>query len=408
MSHHSKNNFCAERSADVKNRIIKILSALICLALIFTVISLTPTHIRGAESSEVVLFYNDKAWTLARLPVEKIHSIYYVPITFMVQLPDVDVRVNEALKTFIITHGDYFLSFDITSDFAVNHNKERMYLKSGEYHNERYVPVDTVCAYLKLGYEEYKSPSTGATAIRVTDGHQTKPLKEIAEQKFPSLFSSPANQGDTTSPSNTTPSVSTTHTAPLLPERTVYITFENAPGEYTDDILEVLKGSGITATFFVVGEKMAGQADIISKIVACGHTIALQSMNESDGITDAAELIGDIETQNEILYSFIKQKSRIRKSPDVSDETYETLRNVGYYLWKPNITIPASVRNARSAATAAIDGIWKNEIAVISFEENKYTADALKLLLDFIKENRNSCEIRAVCPVFHEDGSGIE
>ena len=285
----------------MKNRIIKILSAVICLALIFTVTAVTPVRIRGAESPKVVLFYNDRAWTLARLPVEKIHSIYYAPISFMVQLPDVDVRVNESLKTFIITHGDYFLSFDITSDFAVNHNKEKMYLKSGEYHNERYVPIDSVCAYLKLGYEEYKSPSTDAIALRVTDGHQTKTLKEIAEQKYPSLFSPPESTDETTAPHGDSGNSSgTTVPKPLLPERTIYITIEGAPGKYTDDILRVLKHGNVKATFFLVGEKMAGNAAAVSKIAAGGHTVALQSMNGTDSKTDAASRITDIEAQNEL------------------------------------------------------------------------------------------------------------
>ncbi len=390
----------------VKNRTIKILSAVICLVLIFTVISVTPMHIHGAESSKVVLFYNDRAWTLARLPVEKVHSIYYVPISFMVQLPDVDVRVNNTLKTFIITHGDYFLSFDITSDFAVSHEKVRMYLKTGEYHNERYVPVSTVCAHLDLGYEEYKHPETGAIALRVTDGHQTKPLKELAEQKYPSLFSASVSTGDKTPSSGS--SDSTTAPKPLLPKRTIYITVENAPGKYTDGILDVLKEFNVRATFFTVGDTMADNAALLSKIKSGGHAVALQSMSENDTASDAKTLLDDIEEQNELLYKLIKQKSRIRKAPDVDENVRASLEAYGYYLWSANVVISGDTRSARAAANIAIDGIWKNDVAVISFEENKYTADALKLVLNFINENRDSCEIRTVSPVFREDGIAAE
>ena len=80
----------------MKNKIIKLISAVVCTALIFTVTAVVPTVIHGAQSDDVVLFYNDRAWTLARLPVEQIHNIYYVPITFMAQLPEVEIQVDSS------------------------------------------------------------------------------------------------------------------------------------------------------------------------------------------------------------------------------------------------------------------------------------------------------------------------
>lgn len=389
----------------MKNKIIKLISAVVCTALIFTVTAVVSTVIHGAQSDDVVLFYNDRAWTLARLPVEQIHNIYYVPITFMAQLPEVEVRINQTLKTFIITHGERFLSFDMVSDFAVNHNKERMYLKTGEYHNERYVPVDTVCAYLGLGFEQITNQVTGAVALRVTDGHQTEKLEDLAKNKYPSLFS--ASEAADSSKDTTSQVKPPT---PVVSDRTVYITVEGAPGKYTADILAVLKNYGVKATFFVVGEQMLTGGAILSQIAAGGHTIALEGMTASDTTGDKEAVLSDIEAQNELLYTLIKQKSRIRKAPESSVDSeadtalHAALRDDGYYLWQANVTIPANMRSTR-AADMAIDGILKNETAVISFEQSAYTASALRTVLNFIKENSDACEIRVVSPVFWEDGA---
>ncbi len=387
----------------MKNKIIKSVSVILSLALAFTVAFFAPMAVRG-DSDDVVLFYNDRAWTLARLPVERIHSIYYVPITFMAQLPDVEVRVNETLKTFIITHGEKFLSFDTVSDFAVNHDKERMYLKTGEYHNERYVPIDTVCAYLDLGFEQITNKANGAVALRVTDGHQTEKLEDLAKNRFPSLFAVNADSGKDTS-STVKPPV------PVVSDRTVYITFEDAPGEYTTDILAVLKTYNIKATFFVVGEQMVTDAALLSQIAAGGHTLALEAMSASDSASDKETLLSDINAENELLYTLIKQKSHIRKAPLPTGDTeadatlYASLREDGYYLWSANVTIPKNTRSARAAADIAINGILKNETAVLSFEESAHTATALKTVLEFIKQNSDACEMRVVSPVFFEDGA---
>lgn len=377
-----------------------------------TIVVITPTALHGADAKPV-LFYNDRAWTISRLPAELVHSIYYVPISFLVQLPDVQVRVNDALQTFIITYGDKYLSFDITTDFAVNQDKERMYLKTAEYHSERYVPVRTVCAYLGLGYAQITNPLTDAVALRVTDGNQEYGFNELVKMKYPSLFpdslTTETTPPVTTAPPQTTPP-DTSDPKPVLSERTIYITIENSPGDYTKAILKVLRDYKVKATFFVVGDEMADNAALLSEIAAGGHEIALHTMrHDSAALTDADSIISDIEAQNELLYRLIKQKSHIWRAPDGSDKlpvltsaVRSQLFDMGYIVWDANVNIPTNLRSAQAAANVAINGIWSNETAILRFEENWYTAAALRLVLDFINDNRNSCDIRTISPAFDE------
>ena len=59
---------------------------------------------------------------------------------------------------------------------------------------------------------------------------------------------------------------------------TIYLTFDDGPGPYTADLLDVLKDCGVHATFFVTGRLPEHQA-IISRACAEGHSIGAHSLS---------------------------------------------------------------------------------------------------------------------------------
>lgn len=391
----------------MKAKSVKIISALLCICIVFTAIVLTRTELHGSAVSDIILFSNEDVWLQSsRLPVEKVYNAYYIPVSFLTQLDGVSVRSNDALQTFIITRGDFFLSFDVSTNFAVNQDFERMYIKTAKYHNERYVPAKTICTYLGLNYEEYSNSATGAVALRVSDTKNLPSLSNVAKMMYPSLFPEiinttppPDTQKDTTDREDTTKD--TTAPKPVLSERTIYITIDGSPSKYTSGILDVLSRYRCPATFFVVGEAAAANADLVSKIAANGHTVALHSTSVSAaGLTDASEILADIDDQNELMARILKQKSHIRRAPDgagASGEAAAYLEEYGYFLCGANVTVPANTGASR-AADIAIDGIWNNDVAVLRFTDGPYTASALRSVLAFIAENREVCELLVISP----------
>lgn len=110
-----------------------------------------------------------------------------------------------------------------------------------------------------------------------------------------------------------------TEPAPELGERTIYLTIEDSPGEYTDEILDTLAKYGYKATFFVVGDYAAAKPETLSRILAEGHEIALHTMSHDQKALDGAEaILGDIEAENELLYGLVRRKSHIWRAPEGS------------------------------------------------------------------------------------------
>lgn len=57
----------------------------------------------------------------------------------------------------------------------------------------------------------------------------------------------------------------------------VYLTFDDGPSIYTQDILDILDEYGVKATFFVLGKENDSAREAMKRIVEDGHTLAMHS-----------------------------------------------------------------------------------------------------------------------------------
>lgn len=384
----------------MKKNCVKLLSLTVALFAVITAVFIARVELHGADGHMV--YYNDRPWySESRLPAEKVHGAIYLPLDVFVQLPTVNVRVNNTLNTFIITHGDKYLSFDVNSGFAANQDRVRMYVATAEYHGERYVPAKTVCTQLGLRYEEMISTSTGEAAVRISDEKATKRFKELVEKYYPEFLEI----------KETTPVTEDTTEAPVLSERIVYIAIDLSEGTWADDILNVLSKHDCSATFFLRGDSLEASPELLSKIVAMGHELAVGADGKAwDRFNTAEDIVGYIESKNSFLARAVRRKSHIIGLPHdggvmMKEDAETALNEEGYFAWNANVVVPADA-TAYRGSTAAINGIWQNEVVGIWFAEGRYVTDTLERVLKFIDRNSGVCELRLVTPPFNGYGDG--
>jgi peptidoglycan/xylan/chitin deacetylase (PgdA/CDA1 family) len=56
-------------------------------------------------------------------------------------------------------------------------------------------------------------------------------------------------------------------------QRTVALTFDDGPGPWTDDVLQVLERQHVSATFFVIGNLAAANPQSVKQVSAAGHAV---------------------------------------------------------------------------------------------------------------------------------------
>ena len=89
-------------------------------------------------------------------------------------------------------------------------------------------------------------------------------------------------------------------------ENVVYLTFDDGPdAEQTPQVLDVLKRNNATATFFCIGSRIAGNEQILKRIIDEGHTIGNHSFSHTNSfpLFSSRRMIADIEQCQKAIQS---------------------------------------------------------------------------------------------------------
>lgn len=62
--------------------------------------------------------------------------------------------------------------------------------------------------------------------------------------------------------------------------KVIALTIDDAPSEYTNEILDLLKANGATATFFVIGSQVAGREKILEDLIRNGNELGNHAMHD--------------------------------------------------------------------------------------------------------------------------------
>lgn len=177
------------------------------------------------------------------------------------------------------------------------------------------------------------------------------------------------------------------------PPKTVYLTFDDGPSRCTAEILDVMAAHDAAGTWFVVGTQLSGREDLVRRIQAEGHALALHSntheYNEiyaspSAFLADAAALsdrLADITGLRPGILRFAGGSLNHYNAGIFQELTAELLRRgLRYYDW--NVSAQDAVAKSPGAAVIAarvIDGVRALDDtvpAVVLMHDTKATTPA--------------------------------
>ncbi len=108
----------------------------------------------------------------------------------------------------------------------------------------------------------------------------------------------------------------------------VYLTFDDGPSDrVTPKILKILKEKEVKATFFVVGKRISGRANILKEIVENGHSVGIHSYSHDykEIYSSKEKLLKDIYDCDGILRA-LDIKTKLYRFPGGSDMAGEELK----------------------------------------------------------------------------------
>ena len=384
----------------------------LCTAVVMLMLSasLLIGRIFAMPLDEPLLFYNDNTWSREdRCPLKIIDGEYYVPLVLFAQLEGTKVRVNNSLNSFVISHGDYYVSFDATTGIAINEEGDYLYALTYTLdYGERYVPAVFACQNLDYGYELFTNKYSGKTAFRITDGSEELSLEELLSKYNPKILSTERPKDSTSETSikdSTSVTTKTEHQDPqkILGNRIIYLTVDAGITNYTGAVLDTLSAYGYKATFFIDKDDITDYPLTLARIISEGHKLGIRPNTADVGAyTDIESFINELDLTNELLYRVYKIKTRTVR-PDalaynnaqlVSELYSEALPENGYVMWNASAGRVDGIKDNASAIDELIENIWNNNSLVMDFGSNYATSGVLSSVLSFISANADKCDVR--------------
>lgn len=183
---------------------------------------------------------------------------------------------------------------------------------------------------------------------------------------------------------------------------TIYLTFDDGPGQYTEEILNVLSKYNIKATFFVTNQFPKYQ-HLLKNIHNDGHAIGIHTYSHEWSIYESADTyLTDFQKIDEIIFNEIGIHTKIFRFPGGSSnkvsknykkgimtELAALMAEKGYIYFDWNID-SGDTSKKDSSTKAIIKNVKKNlkgdgEYVILMHDIRKNTLEALPDIIEYAK-----------------------
>lgn len=178
--------------------------------------------------------------------------------------------------------------------------------------------------------------------------------------------------------------------------KVVYLTFDDGPSKYTQQLLDVLDKYNVKATFFTVG--CGGYSDMIAKEAAAGHTIGIHSATHDYDKIYASEdaYFSDLYQQQELIYNKTGIRPTILRFPGGSSNTVSSFNpgimttltkdvtdlGMQYFDWNVSSGDAGQTTDTQVVFENVIAGIQSHNVSVVLQHDSKgYSVDAVEKII---------------------------
>ena len=321
------------------------------------------------------------------------NSVEYFPLDIFALYPYLQVVYSKITHGFYInnTKNNHYVAFDMETGTTTTHDEQLLEIEARIYNRTYYVPARKVCEILEMNFETYDDPEKGIRAARISDSKAKmtlpqlvtaySPVKKEPEntQDDPNELQNPGKEQDASKPSVDVPpdgtgedGKNTEQQKPdgnkseeqkpvdpytLLTGKSLYLCFDVGYGEYTEAVLDVLKGTGNSSLFVMNGETILAMPDTVRRIIAEGHSVAIGFEMGADTEKDVAAnaAMEQIAFANDALYLVAKAKTRYV----IPTAGVAALYDSGFYTLAENggLEVLSEYTRSRNNLTAGLDAL---------------------------------------------------
>ena len=152
-------------------------------------------------------------------------------------------------------------------------------------------------------------------------------------------------------------------------DKVVYLTFDDGPGPYTEQLLDVLDKYNVKVTFFVTNQFPKYQ-DLIGEEAKRGHSIAVHTLTHKWNIYDSVDAyLADFEAMNDIIEKQTGSRTKLFRFPGGSSNSIYCGHNktvvpdiIKTMNEKGNVYFDWNVSSGDAGQTTSTDKVYDNVI----------------------------------------------
>ena len=174
--------------------------------------------------------------------------------------------------------------------------------------------------------------------------------------------------------------------------KVAYLTIDDGPSEYTDEIIKILNKNNVKATFFMINGNMQAYPEQVKNIVKNGNTAGFHSVSHDIhklyvSKTSAKE---EFDTNQATFKKITGQTSKVIRLPFGSKPytpraSYNALVDSGYKLWDWTL----DTEDWRSTSSQIMENVKKyssgSDNVVLLMHERKQTVEILDEMIKYLK-----------------------
>ena len=232
-----------------------------------------------------------------------------------------------------------------------------------------------------IGQASLLPSAYGELTIKVPTTAVAKYLQNSTAQKLAN-FPKPPEPKPEPKPAPTAPT-------PANPGKVIALTFDDGPGPYTAQLLDILDQYGAKATFFLIGSKVSSQANVVRSIQARGHQLGNHSWSHPElPKLPVDQIASEIDRTNDAIKQATGVTPTVMRPPygAVNSAVLEQLRLRGMssILWSVD-TRDWADRNSDIVCSRAVAGAHPGAV-ILMHDIHQTSVNAVPCILSALKQ----------------------
>lgn len=202
-----------------------------------------------------------------------------------------------------------------------------------------------------------------------------------------------------------------------LTRKVAYLTFDDGPSKYSNDMMDLLDKHNIKATYFMLGDNMRQYPDAVKRMMKDGHYPGLHSMThdyaklyKSGGSTNFINEFKEAQGIVEELTGFKPTLIRAPygSAPQIGESFRKDIADAGFKMWDWTLdSWDWKYIGQPNRVLEQVKAGLTEDVEVILLHDRQQTLDALPAIIDYIQSKGYEFEVydpnaHFVCN-FHHD-----